>query len=156
MSKDPTPTLFQIISTDYLGQNFFVMIFAGWVFYFIDTAFEGKATSFLLVLALVLTPIGLLAFHWRYHLIVSTIVNGMETTGHITEIEIIASGKQREDRILHYEYNVNGQTCQYRNRVKKNTYARSLKAGQPVTLPAHEKKRTSHSSRMCIWKPSTP
>jgi hypothetical protein len=139
MSNNPTPTLFQIISTDYLVQNFFVMTFAGWAFYFIDALFEGKTTVFLLILALILTSIGLLAFYWRYNLIVSAIVNGVESKGRLTEIEIISTGKRREDRVLHYEYNVNGQTYQYKNRVKKNTYVRTLKTGQQVTLLAHEK-----------------
>jgi hypothetical protein len=134
-----SPTLFQIISTDYLAQNFFVMIFAGWAFYFIDALFEGKTTAFLLILALILTPIGLLTFYWRYNLIVSTIVNGVEITGHITEIETISTGKRREDRIIHYEYNLNGQTHQYKNRVKKNAHARTLKTRQQVTLLVHEK-----------------
>jgi hypothetical protein len=137
-----SPTLFQIISTDYLAQNFFVMIFAGWAFYFIDALFEGETTLFLLILALILTPIGLFTFYWRYNLIRSTIANGVEITGQITEIETISTGKRREDRILHYEYNVNGQTYQYKNRVKKNTCARTLKTGQQVTLLAHE--RTPH------------
>jgi hypothetical protein len=139
MRKNPAPTLFQIISTDYLGQNFFVMIFAGWMFYVADALFTGKTTFFLLILALILTPIGLLTFYWRYNLIVSTIVNGVETTGQITEVEVISTGKRREDRIIHYEYTVNGQTYQYKNRVKKNTYARTLKPSQQVTLLAHEK-----------------
>jgi hypothetical protein len=134
-----SPTLFQIISTDYLAQNFFVMIFAGWAFYLIDPLFSGKTSLFLLILALVLTPIGLVTFYWRYHLIVSTIANGAEVTGRITEIETISTGKRREDRILHYEYNVNGQAYQYKNRVKKNTHARTLKQGQQITLLAHEK-----------------
>jgi hypothetical protein len=40
-----SPTFFQIISTDYLAQNFFVMIFAGWVIYGIDALFEGHFTA---------------------------------------------------------------------------------------------------------------
>lgn len=115
------------------------MIFAGWAFYFIDALFSGKTTFFLLILALILMPIGLLTFYWMYNLIVSTIVNGVEITGHITEIETISTGKRREDRILHYEYNLNGKTYQYKNRVKKNAYARTLKTRQPVPLLVHEK-----------------
>lgn len=139
MNKYPTPTLFQIISTDYLAQNFFVMIFAGWAFYLIDPLFSGKTSTFLLIFALILTPIGLGTFYWRYNLIRSTIVNGVEVTGTITEIETISTGKRREDRILHYEYNINGQAYQYKNRVKKNTCASKLKTGQQVILLAHEK-----------------
>lgn len=142
MNKHPTPTLFQIVSTDYLAQNFFVMIFAGWAFYFIDPLFNGKTSTFLLIFALILTPIGLGTFSWRYNLIRSTIVNGVEVTGEITEIETISAGKRREDRILYYEYNINGQAYQYKNRVKKNACASKLKTGQHVTLLAHEK--TSH------------
>lgn len=139
MDKRPAPALHQIISTDYLAQNFFVMIFAGWAFYLIDPLFSGKTSTFLLILALILTPIGLGTFYWRYNLIRATIVNGMEVTGTITEIETISTGKRREDRILHYEYNVNGQMHQYKNRVKQNAYARTLKVGQQVTLLAHAK-----------------
>jgi hypothetical protein len=139
MNKNPAPTLFQIISTDYLGQNFFVMSFAGWMFYFIDPLFSGKTSTFLLIFALILTPIGLLTFYWRYNLIRSTILNGVEIMGQITEVEIISTDRRREDRIIHYEYNINGQMYQYKNRVKKNAYARTLKPGQQVTLLAHEK-----------------
>jgi len=139
MNKKTGPTLIKIISTDYLAQNFFVMIFAGWAFYFIDPLFSGNTSIFLLILALILTPIGLGTFYWRYNLIRSTIANGVEVTGRITEIETITTGKRREDRILHYEYNINGQAYQYKNRVKKNTCASKLKMGQQVALLAHEK-----------------
>jgi hypothetical protein len=139
MNTRHAPTLFQVISTDYLGQNFFVMIFAGWAFYLIDPLFSGKTSVFLLIFALILTPIGLLTFYWRYNLIRSTVADGIEVTGRITEIETISTGKRREDRILHYEYNISGQVYQCKNRVKQNTYARTLKRGQQVVLLAHEK-----------------
>jgi hypothetical protein len=139
MSKHPAPTLFQIISTDYLGQNLFVMIFAGWAFYLIDPLFSGKTSLFLLILALILTPIGLTTFYWRYRTIVSTFANGLEIQGEVTEVEVISTGRRREDRVIHYEYHVNGQMYQYKNRVKKNAYARTLKPGQRVALLAHEK-----------------
>ncbi|MBM4428428.1 MAG: hypothetical protein FJ031_14505 [Chloroflexi bacterium] len=139
MSNLPSHTLLQVISTDYLAQNFFVMIFVGWAFYIIDPLFSGKTSTFLLIFALILTPIGLLTFFWRYNLICSTIVNGMEVTGNITEIETISTNRRREYRILHYEYNINGQAYQYKNRVKKNAYASKLKIGQQVILLAHKK-----------------
>ena len=134
-----SPTFFQIISTDYLAQNFFVMIFAGWVIYSIDALFEGRATLLLAVFAAILTPIGLLTFFWRYRLIVSTFINGTETLGQVTEIVTISTGKKRKDYIIHYEYNFKGQKYQYSNRVKKNNSAQALKQGQQVTLLAHEK-----------------
>ncbi len=137
--QKPSPTLLQIISTDYLGQNFFIMIFAGWAIYFIDSLFSGKTTFPLLVLAAILTPVGLLTFYWRYRTIVSTFVNGVEIQGEVTDVEVISTGRRREDRVLHYKYNVNGQTYQCKNRVKKNASARRLSAGRQVTLLAHEK-----------------
>lgn len=137
--QKPSPSLLQITSTDYLGQNFFIMIFAGWAIYLIDGLFEGKTTLFWLIAAAILTPIGLLTFYWRYRTIVSTFANGIEIQGEVVDVEIISTGRRREDRILHYEYNVNGQSYQYKNRVKKNTHARTLKLGQQVTLLAHEK-----------------
>lgn len=137
--QKPSPIFFQIISTDYLAQNFFVMIFAGWVIYAIDALFEGKATFFLAVFAAILTPLGLLTFFWRYRLIVSTFVNGIETIGRVTAVDTISTGKKRRDDIIHYEYNLNGQTYQFRNRVKKNAYARTIKQGQQVNLLAHGK-----------------
>ena len=44
-----------------------------------------------------------------------------------------------KDDIIHYEYNFKGQKYQYLNRIKKNTYAQTLKQGQQVKLLAHEK-----------------
>lgn len=138
----PEPTLLQIISTDYLAQNFFVMIFAGWVIYFIDRLFEGHWTTPLAIFAAILTPIGLLTFFWRYRLIVNTVANGIEVIGRITHIDTIHTGKRRADHILYYEYGFQGKTHQYRNRVKKNAYAQALRQGQQVALLAHE--RTPH------------
>ena len=129
-----SPIFFRIITTDYLAQNFFVMIFAGWVIYSIDAVFGGRATFFLAIFAAILTPIGLLNFFWRYRLITTTLINGNEIEGKITKISLIA-----KDLLLYYEYNFKGQKYQYRNRVKKNAYAKSLKQGQQVNLLAYEK-----------------
>lgn len=134
------PTLTKIISTDYLAQNFFVMIFAGWAIYFIDSLFEGEFSGFLLIFAVICTPLGLAAFSWRYNLIVSAFKNGVEITGHITQVQTISTGKRRRDYVIDYEYQFQGKTYQYRNRIKKNNFARTLKAGQGVTLLANEQK----------------
>ena len=134
-----SPTFFQIISTDYLAQNFFVMIFAGWAIYGIDALFEGHFTTALAILAAILTPSGLVTFYWRYNLIVSTFVNGVEMAGYVTEINTYSSGKNTSDYIIEDQYEFNGQPHQYRNRVKKNAYAKKLRQGQQVTLLAHEK-----------------
>lgn len=137
--QKPSPTFLQIISTDYLAQNFFVMIFAGWVIYGIDALFQGRATFFLAIFAAILTPLGLLTFFWRYNLIVSTFMNGTEITGQVTEITTIRTGKNRRDTIISYMYDLNGKAYQFRNRVKKNSYAKNLRQGQQVNLLAHEK-----------------
>ena len=129
-----SPTFFQIISTDYLAQNFFVMIFAGWAIYGIDALFEGHFTTALAIFAAILTPIGLVTFFWRYNLIVSTFVNGVEIAGQVTEIKSFD-----KDHIIHYQYEFNGQPHQYHNRVKKNAYAKKLRQGQRVNLLAHPK-----------------
>jgi hypothetical protein len=129
-----SPTLFQIISTDYLAQNFFVMIFGGWVIYAIDAVFEGRAMFFLAIFAAILTPLGLLTFFWRYRLITFTFINGAEIEGKISKVDIIA-----KDLILHYEYNFQGQNYQYSNRVKKTRYAQTLKQGKQVKLLVYEK-----------------
>ncbi len=129
-----SPTLFQIISIDYLAKNFFVMIFGGWVIYAIDAVFEGEFTRFLAIFSVILTPLGLLTFFWRYRLITFTFLNGVEIEGKISKVELIA-----KDLILHYEYNFHGQNYQYRNRVKSNGRTRTLKPGQPVKLLAYEK-----------------
>jgi hypothetical protein len=129
-----SPTFLRIISTDYLTQNFFVMIFAGWVIYGIDAVLGGRATFFLAVFASTLPPIGLVTFFWRYRLITSTLIKGTEIKGKITKISTIA-----KDLILHYEYNFKGQKYQFRNRVKKNAYVKTLKQGQRVNLLAYEK-----------------
>ena len=115
------------------------MIFAGWVIYGIDAVFEGRATFFLAIFATILTPIGLLTFFWRYRLIISTFEKGIETTGQVTEISMISTGKKKKDYVVYYEYNFKGQKYQYYNRVKKNTYAQTLKQGQQVNLLTHEK-----------------
>ena len=135
----PKPTFFQIIRADYLAQNYFVMIFAGWVIFIIDKLFEGEFTFFLLVFAAFCTPLGLLAFFWRYRLIASTFENGTETHGRVTEIRTISTGKKSGDYIIHYEYQLNGQMYQYRNRVKKNSFVKALRQGRQVTLLAHGK-----------------
>jgi len=129
-----SPTLFQIISIDYLAKNFFVMIFGGWTIYFIDAAFEGEFTRLLAIFSVMLTPLGLLTFFWRYRLITFTFLNGVEIEGKISKVELIA-----KDLILHYEYNFHGQNYQYRNRVKSNGRTRTLKPGQQVKLLAYEK-----------------
>ena len=128
------PTLYQIISTDYLAQNLFVMIFGGWVIYFIDALFEGETTFILLIAAALCTLIGLPAFLWRHNQIISTFLEGMEIDGHITEIHTISTGKKRRDYVIDYEYQVDGQMYQSRNRVKKNAFARALKQGQKVSI----------------------
>jgi len=115
------------------------MILAGWVIYFLDGLFGGETTLCLLVLAAILTPIGLVTFYWRYNLITSTFVQGIETPGRIIGIYTISTGKRRRDYIIDYEYQLNGQTYQYRNRVKKNTFAKTLKQGQSVSLLVNEK-----------------
>lgn len=115
------------------------MIFAGWVIYAIDAIFQGNAAFILAIFAAILTPIGLVTFFWRYRLIVSTFVNGTEITGRVTEISAIPTGRRRKDHIIHYEYNLNGRKYQYHNRVKKNTYAQTLRQSQQVNLLAHEK-----------------
>lgn len=137
--QKPSPTFLQIISTDYLAQNFFVMIFPGWVIYGIDALFQGRATFFLAIFAAILTPLGLLTFFWRYNLIVSTFMNGTEITGQVIEITTIRTGKNRRDTIISYMYDLNGKAYQFRNRVKKNSYAKNLRQGQQVNLLAHEK-----------------
>ncbi|MBK8784800.1 MAG: hypothetical protein IPO22_24120 [Anaerolineales bacterium] len=135
----PRPDFFHIISRDYLAQNFFVMIFAGWVIYGIDALFEGHFTTALAIFAAILTPIGLLTFFWRYNLIVSTFVNGAELTGHVSEINTIIRGKRNRDYIIHYQYEFKGQAHQYRNRLKKNSRVEKLRQGQQVNLVAHPK-----------------
>jgi hypothetical protein len=134
-----TPTLFQIISTDYLAQNFFVMIFGGWVIYGVDALFEGHTTFYLFVLSLILTPLGLLTFYWRYQTILSTFAFGQEITGRVVDIKTITTGKRSRDYIIEYEYSYQGQAYQYRNRVKNNDTARSLRSGQQITLIVNEK-----------------
>ncbi len=129
-----SPTFFQIISTDYLAQNFFVVTFGGWVIYAIDAAFEGRATLFLAIFAAILTPLGLVTFFWRYNLIVSTFVNGAEIIG-----KVISARTFAKDHVILYEYKFNEKVHQYQNRVKKNAYVKTLRQGQQVNLLAHEK-----------------
>ena len=119
------------------------MIFGGWAIYAIDAIFEGKAMFFLLVFAAILTPLGLITFFWRYFLITSTFNNGTEIQGRVTEVKVVSTredrGKMKKDHTIHYEYTLNGKKYQYRNRVKKNNYAQTLKQGQQINLLAHEK-----------------
>lgn len=110
------------------------MIFGGWAIFGIDALFEGHFTTVLAIFAAILTPIGIITSFWRYSLIISTFANGVEITGHVSEIKSVD-----KDQIIHYQYEFNGQPHQYRNRVKKNAYAKKLRQGQQVTLLAHEK-----------------
>lgn len=135
----PIPTLYQIITTDYLAQNFFVLIFGGWVIYAIDAFFAGQSTVFLLIFAALCTPIGVGTFYWRYQTIVSTFAFGHQITGRVVNIRTISAGKKNQDYIIEYEYNFQGQTHQNRNRVKKNDTAQSLRTGQQVALIVNEK-----------------
>ena len=134
-----SPTFFQIISTDYLAQNFFVLIFAGWVIYAINAVFQGNNAFPLFIFSVICTLAGIVAFFWRYRLIISTFVNGIEITGNITRVSTISTGRNRKDYIIHYEYNLNGQKYEYCNRIKKNSYAQTLRQDQPVNLLVHEK-----------------
>ncbi len=54
-------------------------------------------------------------------------------------MKAIYTGKNRKDHIIHYKYNLNGKNYQYRNRVKKNFHAQTLRQGRQVYLLAHEK-----------------
>ncbi len=54
-----SPTFLQIISTDYLAQNFFVLIFAGWVVYAIDAVFHGTAAFPLFIFSVICTLAGM-------------------------------------------------------------------------------------------------
>ncbi len=119
---------------DYLAQNYFAMIFAGWIVYLIDALFNGNAVFFLFIFAAFCTLIGLPTFLWRYHLIASTFKNGTETLGQVTGIKIIS-----KDYLIQYEYDFKGQKYRYRSRVKKNIHAQNLKQGQQVNLLVYEK-----------------
>ena len=134
-----SPTFLHVISTDYLAQNFFVMIFAGWVIVAIDAIFGGRAAFFLVTFAAILTPIGLVTFFSRYRLIASTFANGTEITGRVTEINTISSGGKSKDYLISYEYSLNGRIYHYRNRVKTNAFAKKLREGQRVNLLVHKK-----------------
>ncbi len=134
MEPKLTPTFFQIISTDYLAQNLFIMIFGPWVIYFLNILIEGEQSFFFVVLAAICTVAGGIAFPWRYWTITSTFEHGEETTASIVDIHVIPTGKKRKDYIIDYEYEFAGQTHQYRNRVKNNSFARNLKQNQKVIL----------------------
>jgi hypothetical protein len=132
--QKPSPTFFQIISTDYLAQNFFVMIFGGWAIFAIDAAFAGRFTFFLAVFAAILTPLGVITFFWRYRLIVSTFSAGVEIPGRVIEMYMVG-----KDYVVRYEYDFKDQSYQYQNRVKKQDYVEKLRVNQQVILLAHEK-----------------
>ena len=129
-----TPTFFQIIATDYFAQNLFVMIFGPWAIYLINFLIEGERVIFLIFIAALCTLVGGVAFPWRYWTITSTFEHGAEIAGVIVDIHTVSTGKKRKDYILDYEYDFGGRTYQYRNRVKKNSFAHDLKNGQKVIL----------------------
>ena len=129
-----TPTFFQIIATDYFAQNLFIMIFGPWVIYLINFLIEGERVIFLIFIAALCTLVGGVAFPWRYWTITSTFEHGVEIAGLIVDIHTVSTGKKRKDYILDYEYDFAGQTYQYRNRVKKSSFARDLKNRQRVIL----------------------
>ena len=134
MESKLTPTFFQLISTDYFAQDLFIMIFGPWVIYLINFLIEGERVIFLIITAVCCTVVGGVTFPWRYWTFTSTFQHGAEIAGVIVNIHTISTGKKRKDYILDYEYDFAGQKYQYRNRVKKNSFANNLKNGQKVML----------------------
>jgi hypothetical protein len=130
MESRSTPTFFQIISTDYLAQNLFVMIFGPWVIYVIDTLIEKYSSIWMIAFAALCTPIGLFFFARRHRAISSTFAHGQEVAGRVVNIAKIG----RNDSLIEYEYDFDGQTYQASNRVKPTDFARSLRNGQSVNV----------------------
>lgn len=132
--QNPTPTFMQIISTDYLAQNLFLLIFGPWVIFLVDSLLTKDPSIVLIIFAALCTPLGLYFFTRRYRAIMSTFTNGQETAGRIISVNTLSTGEKRKDYILEYEYTFEGQAYQHRNRVKKNDIARDLRNGQSVVL----------------------
>jgi len=137
--QKPVPTFLSIISTDYLAQNFFIMSFGVWMIYLVDALFEGHTTTFLLILAILITPVGIVLFRKRYELITSSFSRGMEVRGKILEIQTISEGKSKRDYILDYDYEFEGVIYEYRNHIKKNDFARTLRRGQTINLMVNDR-----------------
>jgi len=140
MEPKLTPTFSRIISTDYLAQNLFIMIFGPRVIYLINFIIEGERVIFLVIIAAICTIVGGVAFPLRYWTITSTFEYGEITTALIIDVHTISTRKKRKDYIIDYEYDRAGQTYQYRNRVKKNSFARNLKKGKKVILLVNREK----------------
>ncbi len=134
----PIPTFFQIISTDYLSQNLFVMTFGVWVIGLIDSLIEREWSLFIFAFAALCTPLGLFFFSRRYMMIRSAFQNGREVLGQIIKIITIGTGKRRGDFVFEYEYTFDEHMYQFRNRVKGIDQARLLKNGQFVKLMVNE------------------
>jgi len=135
----PIPTFLQIISTDYLAQNFFIMIFGPWVIGLVDSLIEGEWSIIIFIAAAVLTPLGFFFFRRRLSMIGSAFQNGSEVLGQVFKITEISTGKRRKDFTFEYEYTFAEQVYQFRNRVKGTDEARQIKNGQFVKLMANEK-----------------
>jgi hypothetical protein len=133
MESRSTPTFFQIISTDYLAQNLFVMIFGPWVIYVIDTLIEKYSSIFMIGFAALCTPIGLFFFLRRQRAITSTFAHGREVAGRVVNIAKIG----RNDSLIEYEYEFDGEIHQASNRVKPTDFARRLRNGKSVNVMVH-------------------
>jgi hypothetical protein len=134
---------FQIISVDYLSQNFFVMSFGVWVIGLVDSAIEHEWSIFIFIVAALCTPLGLFFFSRRYGIIQSAFQSGREATGHILEVTTISTGRRSKDFVFDYEYNFDGQTYQFRHRAKGTPESGVIKPGQSVTLMVNEKDPSS-------------
>lgn len=130
MESHPTPTFNQIISTDYLAQNLFVMIFGPWVIYFIDTLIEKYSSVFMIGFAALCTPIGLFFFLRRQRAITSTFSHGREVAGRVVNIAKVG----RNDFLVEYEYEFDGEIHQASNRVKPTDFSRRMRNGQSVNV----------------------
>ena len=108
--------------------------------YFVDTLFEGHTNTFLLFLAIPCTPIGIILFRLRYNLITSSFSHGAEIRGQVIGIQTISEGKSKRDYILDYEYEMDGVIFEYRNHIKKNDFAHTLRRGQTVNLMVNRQK----------------
>ena len=128
--QKPIPTLYQIISTDYLAQNLFLTIFGPWVIYFIDSLLEKYTSILAIAFAALCTPIGLFFFIRRYRAITATIAHGHEVAGRVVSISKVG----KNDSLIEYEYEFDGQPYQASNRVKPTDFARSLRNGQSVNV----------------------
>lgn len=141
MNTAPTkPSLLKIIATDLWAGLCIIFPIAIWGVYF-DTSFgiisrsrsgnasASESSSFFLILASVLTILGILGLMWRINFFTQLVLKGERVKGQITEI-YFRKGHGRIEFIYYYQ----GSEYNSGSAVRKTRTTKSFRKGQEIGL----------------------